>query len=178
VSEGDLERDHFVRISIMVRNVAIAAAGIVVYAAAATRPAAAAECRAVSTIAASAVASANTGSGGHLLQHITGQTPPPGTSQNTKSLFSSVADWNKAWSGYVNTTKITAVKCSTGQAQQTVPLSKLNITTAMTGRSCTAAGANGVCSTSSTFAVAQVFFGFIYNTTAKKWILNTAFPQP
>lgn len=166
------------RISTVLRNLAIAAAGIVLYAGAATRPAAAAACRASSTIVASAVASANTAAGGHLLQHINGQTPPGGTSQNTKSLFSSVADWDKAWSGYVNTTKITAVNCSTGQAQQTVPLGKLNITTAMTGRSCTAAGANGVCSTSSTFAVAQVFFGFIYNTTAKKWILNTAFPQP
>lgn len=36
--------------------------------------------------------------GGHLAAHVVGATPPPGYSQNGRTLFSSNADYDEAWS--------------------------------------------------------------------------------
>ena len=60
------------------------------------------ECRAIPSVKSSGVSASNNAAGGHLNQHIYGATPPAGTSQVGKTLFTSVEEYTGFWNNYVN----------------------------------------------------------------------------
>lgn len=134
----------------------------------------AATCRDIQSVNESAVISKNTGMGGHLTQHILGETPPNGKSQDGKTLFANPKNWNDAWRQYKYISN--PVNCgSGGQAQQTVSLEKLGIKY-MDALSCKAANQQGECTKYDTYMAEAVFYGFIFKDG--NWIINTAFPVP
>ncbi|WP_339859659.1 hypothetical protein [Thalassospira alkalitolerans] len=138
----------------------------------------AAACRGISTVTASAAADQNTSKGGHLTQHILGLTPPSNKSQNGETLFKSDTDWDTAWNGYTSTTQITPVDCSdtSNAPRQQVSLAKLGITTTMTGATCSAAGNDGKCTSSTDFTIGSIVFAFVRNSS-NEWIINSAYPR-
>ena len=139
----------------------------------AAKPASAATCNTIQSVKDSAVLSANAGAGGHVAQHVLGQTPGAANSQNGKTLFADGSKYAAAWRqyGYYGT----ANSGAGGQAQQQMTLAQLHMTS-LDAYSCTAANAQGACTAKTLYVAQAVFYGFILN--GHNWILNTAFPVP
>lgn len=132
----------------------------------------AAACRDIESVKQSANADSNTGMGGHVTQHILGMQPPPGASQNGKTLFSEKAKFEKAWATYMNV--ITNPRACSGSSsiQQVFQLGYH-----IDAFSCRAADGNGKCTRWDSFAADEVAVAFLRQSNGT-WILNTAYPIP
>lgn len=140
------------------------------------QPANAAECRTIPSVQNSAPSASNNAAGGHVNQHVYGAVPPAGRSQATKTLFSSVSEYNGFWNNYQNPQKYkgNAVNCSGDHARQKVTVYSVLKKDKIGGYNCTAAGANGQCTskTKSQFTNVQLDFEIV----GGHWILLTAYP--
>ncbi|MCD5364106.1 MULTISPECIES: hypothetical protein [Chromobacterium] len=134
------------------------------------------ECRAIPSVKSSGVSASNNAAGGHLNQHIYGATPPAGTSQVGKTLFTSVEEYTGFWNNYVDPKKYTgvAVQCSGNHARQSVTVYSVLKKDKIGGYSCTGADAAGRCNaqTRSQFSSVQLDFEVVKGN----WILLTAYP--
>ncbi|OQS41488.1 hypothetical protein [Chromobacterium haemolyticum] len=134
------------------------------------------ECRAIPSVKTSGVSANNNAAGGHLNQHIYGATPPAGTSQVGKTLFTSVEEYSGFWNNYVDPKKYTgvAVQCSGNHARQSVTVYSVLKKDKIGGYSCTAADAAGKCTaqTRSQFSSVQLDFEVVRGS----WVLLTAYP--
>lgn len=132
-------------------------------------PASAAACRDIPTVQQSADAGANTGMGGHLTQHILGMQPPPGLSQDGKTMFADKAKFEGAWRLY---TRITNPRfCTSGAILQTFDLGH-----PIDAFSCKTADSQGKCTEWDSYHATHVSVAFLL--VNGRWILNTAFPVP
>ena len=132
-------------------------------------PASAAACRDIPTVQQSADATANTGMGGHLSQHILGMQPPQGTSQVGKTLFADRGKFEGAWRIYRSITNPRT--CTSGAVLQTFDLGH-----PIDAFSCKRADGEGRCTEWDSFHGTHVSVGFLQ--VGGRWILNTAFPLP
>ncbi|HTW84309.1 MAG TPA: hypothetical protein VMD91_09600 [Candidatus Sulfotelmatobacter sp.] len=141
-----------------------------------TAQASAAACKDVPTIIHSADLANNTADGGHVKQHVLGETPPVGTSQAGKTLFADKAKYAAAWRQY---TYYGTAQCAGGSegkvANQTMTLDQLHMGH-LDAYSCTAANPNGTCSAKTLYMAHSITYGFKF--TGGKWILNTCYPIP
>jgi hypothetical protein len=125
------------------------------------------------TVRESADPGKNTAWGGHVTQHIYDMTPPPGKSQQGRTLFKSRREFEQIWKQYLYYAD--GVNLSGNQAQEVVDCTKLHVGL-LEARSCTAVDAQGRCTQYTLYVARSFFFGFLL--VGKKWILNTCFPQP
>ena len=145
-------------------------------------PAHAAACRDTPDVQASADPDKNTGMNGHITQHILGMRPPQDKDKNGKLLYSQdgktlFADRSKAQAAWRQYQYISSpVGCSGKEAHQSVSLKDLKISS-LDAYSCTAANANGECTTKTLYVAKSVFFAF-NNDPTYKWILVTMYPEP
>ncbi|GKS85460.1 hypothetical protein AVMA1855_14930 [Acidovorax sp. SUPP1855] len=141
-----------------------------------SRTAHAVECRAIATVQHSAVSANNNADGGHLNQHVFGATPPKGSSQKDKTLFSSVGEYSGFWNNYQDPKKYkgTAVDCSGTHARQKVTVYSVLKKDLIGGFNCTAANANGECTTKTKSQFSNIQLDF--EVVGGKWILLTAYP--
>lgn len=141
-----------------------------------SRPAHAVECRTIASVQASAVSSNNNDAGGHLNQHIFGATPPKGSSQTGKTLFTSIGEYSNVWNNYQNPEKFRgdAIACSGTKARQKVTVYSVLKKDMIGGFNCTAANAKGECTskTKSQHKKIQLDFKLVQG----QWILLTAYP--
>jgi hypothetical protein len=132
-------------------------------------------CTSVPTAALSHFVPNNAQYGGHLAAHVVGAVPPNGYTQNGRTLFSSGADYNEAWSEL---------------AAQQQPLycpdnpqlgadAARDLLLQFFSESCTAAAGNGVCTHSNTIQTHRVTFDFraVQYNNHPTWILLTAYPR-
>ena len=132
----------------------------------------AAACRDIETVKQSANADSNTGMGGHVTAHILGMQPPPGVTQNGRTLFSERAKFEKAWKTYVNV--ITNPRSCSGN--NNIP-QDFNLGYYIDAYSCRAADGNGKCTQWDSFTANKVAVAFFRKPNGT-WILNTAYPIP
>ncbi|AVS73891.1 hypothetical protein [Paracidovorax cattleyae] len=141
-----------------------------------TQGAQAEPCRAIASVQQSGVSANNNAAGGHLNQHIFGATPPQGSSQATKTLFSSVEEYKGFWNNYLDPKKYTgnAVNCSGKSAHQKVTVYSVLKKDRIGGFNCTAADGQGQCTakTASQYSNVQLDFEVV----GGQWILLTAYP--
>ncbi|WP_434391425.1 hypothetical protein [Melittangium boletus] len=139
----------------------------------------AAECRTLSTVKDSGVADNNTGSGGHLTQHILGKTPPPqpASGQAGKTLYTSPEAYLGVWRNYESKEGIPSLNCSGTSAYHEVPVNKvLGSGVDLIGAfSCDSTNADGTCKDKRRTQCDKLAFGFILSPQGR-WILNTSFP--
>ncbi|MDA8456432.1 hypothetical protein M4R22_16850 [Acidovorax sp. GBBC 3334] len=133
-------------------------------------------CRAMASVQQSGISANNNAAGGHLNQHIFGATPPAGLSQATKTLFSSVEEYTGFWNNYLNPDKYKgdAVNCSGSDARQKVTVYSVLKKDKIGGFNCTAANAQGVCTTKTSSQYSNIQLDF--KVVGGQWILLTAYP--
>lgn len=151
-------------------------AAIAVAAGMCTAQAQAEPCRAIASVQQSGVSGNNNAAGGHLNQHVFGATPPAGMSQATKTLFSSVEEYKGFWNNYLDPKKYTgtAVNCSGNTARQKVPVYSVLKKGKIGGFNCTAANAQGQCTTKTASQFSNIQLDF--QVVGSQWILLTAYP--
>ncbi|CAM4023157.1 hypothetical protein [Paracidovorax anthurii] len=134
------------------------------------------ECRAIASVQQSAISGNNNAAGGHLNQHIYGATPPAGLSQSGKTLFTSVEEYTGFWNNYQDPQKYkgNAVDCSGNHARQKVTVYSVLKKDLIGGYNCTAAGANGQCTTQTRSQYTNIQLDF--EVVNGQWILLTAYP--
>ena len=136
----------------------------------------AAECRATSSVVASAASvQANSAAGGHVSDHVVGTASEVG-----KTLFDSNADfvaafesWRGATGGRSGNPNPKNCGGSNAGVMDCVPAANVGISSASV---CTAAAA-GVCIATNPINPASVAFRYAHNA-AGRWILMTAYPSP
>ncbi|GKS90872.1 hypothetical protein [Acidovorax sp. SUPP2539] len=167
---------HSIRFFSSTTPLALSAMAALLMAPGLSRTAHAVECRAIATVQHSAVSANNNADGGHLNQHVFGATPPKGSSQQDKTLFSSVGDYSAFWNSYQDPKKYkgNAVKCSGTHARQKVTVYSVLKQDLIGGFNCTAANANGECTTKTKSQFSNVQLDF--ERVGSKWILLTAYP--
>lgn len=141
-----------------------------------TESAQAEPCRAIESVQQSGASANNNAAGGHLNQHVFGATPPAGTSQATKTLFSSVEEYKGFWNNYLDPKKYTgtAVNCSGSTARQKVTVYSVLKKDKIGGFNCTAANAQGQCTTKTGSQFSNIQLDF--QVVGSRWILLTAYP--
>ena len=134
-------------------------------------PALAAPCRDIPSVQQSANADQYTAMGGHVTQHIYGMTPPPGTSQQGKTLFEARGKYDAAWRQYQYIAN--PVACSGNAPFQVVSLTALGMGN-LGAYSCKQADAQGRCTRWDSYVVKEISFGFIMSNG--KWIVDSIYP--
>jgi hypothetical protein len=132
-------------------------------------------CTSVPTAALSHFVPNNAQYGGHLAAHVAGATPPAGYSQNGRTLFSSNADYDEAWSELAAQQQ--PLYCADNP--QLGADAARDLLLQFFSESCTAAGLNGACTTSNMIQTHRVTFDFravSYNHHTA-WVLLTAYPR-
>jgi hypothetical protein len=135
----------------------------------------AAECRATTSVDASAASvAANTKDKGHVSIHVAGYPTEAG-----KSMFQSEADFTASFKKWKNHTGAKGPKpkvCGgSGSQMDCVAADLVGIVTAST---CDAVGADGRCTAMTPFIPEKVAFRYLNSKdTGSKWILNTAYPS-
>lgn len=132
-------------------------------------------CVEIPTVQISAIPSNNTEYGGHVTAHIAGMTPPPGMTQNGRTLFSSSHDYQEAWDDLRR--QSTQINCAVNP--QVGAEAARDTDTQLFSRQCTAANAAGVCTASTGIQTNRVSFVFraVSRSGRVVWILYTAFPR-
>ncbi|NET45767.1 hypothetical protein [Okeania sp. SIO2B3] len=140
----------------------------------------------INTVITSAKVSENTKMGGHVLQHIYGQTPPTKDfSQLDKTLFTNAAQYEGIWNAYRNSTKISnpakCTKITDSPHNFDVLLTKLpGQPESIEAYQCREVDDDKRCTRYVPTQVTTVNFGFKYqkerNKANQNWVLNTAYP--
>jgi hypothetical protein len=140
-------------------------------------PASAAVCKTIDTVVHSAVLGNNTADRGHVTQHVLGENPPAGLSQNGKTLFANATGYAAAWRQY-NLSAHGAINCpARGAVNQTMTLAQLGMKS-LDAYDCEAANAQGVCTTKTLRVTESITFSFAKNAnTNNQWILITCYPN-
>ncbi|HEY4439932.1 MAG TPA: hypothetical protein VGN14_05720 [Candidatus Elarobacter sp.] len=156
----------------VVRLAALACGTFVAAAALTSVPAHAAACNTITSVKNSAPLTANKAAGGHVKQHVLGETQGADDPQTGKTLFADGAKYAAAWRqyGYYGT-----VACSGRAVSQEMTLTQLHMGF-LDAYSCTASNPNGSCKTKTLYMAHSIFYGFILRGST--WILNTAYPVP
>src|SRR4051794_24178734 len=132
-------------------------------------------CWTLPSVTQSAMIANNTAAGGHLTQHISGETPPPHESQVNKTLFVNSGQYIDAVQQAI----------AAGRGQQECPavpaqgqLSKrqtIRLAQPAPMYYCANDNNDGTCRISNPLNASQVWFVFSYNNGS--WILNSAYPR-
>lgn len=128
------------------------------------------------TVQVSAIPGNNTQYGGHLTVHIAGMTPPPGQTQNGRTMFSSTADYDEAWADL--NAQAVQINCAVNPHVGSEAARDTN--TQLFSRQCTAANGHGVCTASHPVQTNRATFVFraVNLDGHVRWILFTAYPRP
>jgi hypothetical protein len=137
-----------------------------------SNPASAAACRDIDSVQRSADVAHNEEMGGHVTQHILGYKPPPGSSQQGKTMFSDKGKYDNAWGFY--TRAVTNPKNCSGNSYV---LQTFHLGYKIDAFSCREADGEGKCTKWDSFYAEDVSVGFVRQTNGT-WILNTAYPLP
>ncbi len=134
------------------------------------------DCTTIQSVAVSHFVTHNNEYGGHLNAHVRGQTPPPGFSQNGRTLFRDTHDWEEAYAALAN--QVPALQCNTDaalgtEAARTLPWQFFSY-------QCTAANINGVCTNGNEIQTNHVVYVLrvVPNGNGRRWIVFTAYPTP
>ncbi|HVG60164.1 MAG TPA: hypothetical protein VNA24_16520 [Hyalangium sp.] len=133
------------------------------------------ECRTIGTVKESASVDTNTSKGGHLTQHIAGETPPPRLSQADKTLFTSPEAYLGVWRNYESSNKIPNLNCSGPNPYHEIAVRDiLPGVDRIGGFKCYGANPDGTCSNQQRTKCDKIAFG--YRLEGSNWILVTSYP--
>jgi hypothetical protein len=148
---------------------AVAASTLMAPASAAKPPAL---CSSIQSVKDSAVLSANAGKGGHVKQHVLGETAGATFPQTDKTLFADSAKYAAAWRQFV---LYGTVACSGSNKGELLTLAQLHMSH-LDAYKCEASHTDGSCSAKTLYVATSVRFYFILHNS--DWILQTAYPEP
>ena len=133
-------------------------------------------CTTFPTVLVSAIPQNNTQYGGHVAAHIVGLTPPPGFTQNGRTLFASTADYDEAWADL--NAQVPQINCAVNP--QLGAEAARDTDTQRFSRQCTAANGTGICTASNQVQTNRVTFVFraVSLQGQVRWVLYTAYPRP
>lgn len=130
------------------------------------------KCTDITTVQITALPAMNTQYGGHLTQHIYGQTPPAGLSQAGKTLFRDSTDWQEAYDELQQMDP--PLYCS--QRPQAGAEAARDVPGQYFSYQCTAANASGMCTRKTEIQTNTV--RIIMRYVDNRWIVYTGYPIP